>query len=263
MAVPDIATSIFGEHEFLIRRLHSLTGLIPLGGYLAFHLATNAAIIDGIGAYQHRADQIHMLGPTTILALEWTLIFIPLIFHSLIGLLIVARGKRNVANYGYEGNIRYTLQRWTGVLAFLFIFWHVFHMHGWIRWEWYTANIALPLGGAAFDPKNVITAAEAIQSSWWVIALYGAGVVSTVYHFANGLWTMGITWGLWVSPRAQNWAKIPCAAIGVFLLIIGLGALAGMVLIDVPPQVDGTHERAAASVLPAADTEWGTPGGES
>ncbi len=85
--------SVFGRHEFLIRRLHSLTGLVPIGGYLAFHLATNAAILDGIPAYQHRADQIHRLGPTTILFLEWMLIFLPILFHGIVGMLIVSRGK--------------------------------------------------------------------------------------------------------------------------------------------------------------------------
>ena len=134
----DLA-SVFGRHEFLIRRLHSLLGLIPIGGYLAFHLATNGAIIDGLGAYQHRADQIHKLGPTTILILEWSLIFLPILFHGLIGMLIVTRGRRNVVDYPYEGNIRYTLQRATGVIAFAFILWHVFQMHGWLRAGWWGA----------------------------------------------------------------------------------------------------------------------------
>lgn len=39
--------SVFGRHEFVIRRLHSLTGLVPIGGYLCFHLATNAVVLDG------------------------------------------------------------------------------------------------------------------------------------------------------------------------------------------------------------------------
>jgi succinate dehydrogenase/fumarate reductase cytochrome b subunit len=121
----DLA-SMFGRHEFLIRRLHSFLGLLPIGGYLVFHLATNGAIIDGLATYQRRADQIHRLGPTTILVLEWSLIFLPILFHGLVGLVIVTRGKRNVVSYPYSDNIRYTLQRATGVIAFAFILWHVF-----------------------------------------------------------------------------------------------------------------------------------------
>lgn len=232
MQTLDLA-SIFGRHEFLVRRLHSLLGLVPLGGYLAFHLATNAAVIDGLDKYQTRADQIHQLGISTILVLEWSLIFLPILFHGLIGLLIVTRGKRNVTHYPYEGNIRYTIQRASGVLAFAFILWHVFQMHGWLRADWWVEHVAAPLGGSRFDPEHVYTAAEVLQASWIMPALYAAGTLACVYHLANGIWTMGITWGAWTSPRAQQWAKLPCAMLGVLLAVVGMAALVGMLRVDV------------------------------
>ncbi len=224
-----------GRYEFVLRRLHSLTGLMPIGGYLAFHLLTNASIIDGVEVYQRRADQIHELGVTTVvLLLEWPIIFIPILFHGILGIVIVSRGKRNVADYPFIGNIRYTLQRWTGVIAFLFIIWHVFHMHGWFKASWWVENVVRPLGGGRFDPHNAYTAAQAIQESVWVQAMFFVGVLASVYHFANGLWTMGITWGVWTSPRAQRWANVPCAAVGVFLACAGVAALIGMLVADKP-----------------------------
>lgn len=249
--------SPFGRYDFLIRRIHSLTGLIPIGAYLVFHLATNAAIIDGLPAYQYRADQIHQLGPTTILFLEWPLIFLPILFHGLIGLVIVARGDRNVAVYRYGGNLRYTLQRWTGVIALAFILWHVFQMHGWFRAEWWVEHVARPLGGARFDPKHAITAAEAIRSSWIIVALYAIGVLACVYHLANGVWTLGITWGLWTSPEAQRRAKAPCLVFGIFLAILGLGSLYGMVVAQKPstenrPEQIHASEAAVQLVSPPA-----------
>ncbi len=155
----SFAAPAFGRYEFIIRRLHSLTGLVPVGAYLAFHLATNASILDGLDAYQTRVDQIAGLGPTTIFLLEWPFIFLPIIFHAVIGILIVCRGERNVGSYPYLGNIRYTLQRWTGVIAFVFIFWHVFHMHGWLRFSWWHEGVARRFGGAQFDPADAFTAA--------------------------------------------------------------------------------------------------------
>jgi len=203
---------------------------MPIGGYLAFHLLTNVSIVDGVDVYQRRADQIHELGFTTVvLLLEWPVIFLPILFHGILGLLIVCRGKRNLANYAYVGNIRYTLQRATGVIAFVFILWHVFHMHGWLKNPWWMEHVVRPLGGGKFDPRSAFTAAEAIQASVWIQLTYAIGVLACVYHFANGLWTMGITWGVWTSPRAQRWANIPCAAIGVFLAVTGLAAIVGMV----------------------------------
>ena len=226
--------SVFGRHEFVIRRLHSLTGLAPIGGYLCFHLATNAAVLDGLETYQRRADQIHVIGPTTLFVLEWTLIFLPILFHGLIGMIIVTRGKRNLGNYPHAGNWRYTLQRATGVIAFAFIIWHVFQMHGWFRFAWWTEHIAGPLGGGRFDPENVATAPAIIQASTLVFLLYAVGVLACVYHLANGLWTMGITWGVWTSPNAQRWANLPCAAFGLVLAVVGLGALVAMQRVELP-----------------------------
>jgi len=261
MAIADPA-SIFGRHEFVVRRLHSLTGLVPIGGYLVFHLATNAAITDGPQTYQRRADQIHMLGPTTLLVLEWSLIFLPILFHGLVGMVIVTRGKRNVGAYPYRENWRYTLQRASGVIAMVFILWHVFHMHGWFRFEWWVENVARPLGGARFDPHHAAaTAAGPIQSSWWIVAFYALGVTASVYHLANGIWTMGITWGVWTSPRAQSWANCPCAAIGVGLLIVGLGALWSMASVDVP-SLERPAERPASEESAGEASRDGPPWSE-
>ncbi|MHC4398362.1 MAG: succinate dehydrogenase cytochrome b558 subunit [Planctomycetota bacterium] len=245
--------SVFGRHEFVIRRLHSLLGLIPIGGYLVFHLATNAAIIDGLETYQHRADQIHRLGSTTILMLEWPIIFLPILFHGVIGMMIVCRGKRNMANYPFSGNVRYTLQRVTGVIAMAFILWHVFHMHGWLRAGWWVDNVTEPLGGSRFDPESVRTAPEAIRASWWIVAFYAVGTLACVYHLANGLWTMGITWGVWTSPRAQRAANVPCALVGVFLATVGTAALVWMVTVDLPPTAEELENAMDPEVVQALE----------
>ncbi len=238
---------MFGRHEFIVRRLHSLLGLLPLGGYLCFHLATNAAVLDGAETYQRRADQIHVLGPTTLLVLEWSLIFLPILFHGVVGMIIVTRGKRNLSSYSFLGNFRYTLQRASGVIAFVFILWHVFHMHGWFRFAWWTQQVAWPLGGAQFDPHQAAaTAAAAIRDSWMVQLFYAVGVVASVYHLANGLWTMGITWGVWTSPHAQRWASLPCAASGLVLCAVGLAALVSMARIE-PSEVRSGDATAAVA----------------
>jgi len=220
--------SAFGRYDFLIRRLHSLTGLIPIGAYLAFHLATNAAILDGPEAFQYRVDQIASLGSTTIFLLEWPLIFLPILFHGLVGVVIVSRGERNLVRYPYLGNFRYTLQRWSGGIAMVFILWHVFHMHGWFRFAWWHDRVARPLGGGRFNPADALSAAEAIRSSVLIQGLYVVGVLASVYHWANGIWTFGITWGVWTSPRAQRRANVLCLAAGVFLAVLGIAALIGM-----------------------------------
>lgn len=222
--------SFFQRHEFLIRRLHSLSGLVPVGAYMVVHLLTNASIAVGASTFQNAVYLIHTPGPV-LWVIEWAFIFIPLLFHGIVGLALL----RNMApnNYPYVSNHRYSLQRATGVIAFLFIGWHVFHMHGWFHFEPWLSSIAEPLGGASFKPYNAAsTAAAAMQTSIIVPILYTIGVLATVFHLANGIWTFGITWGLWVTPAAQQRANYISIGIGVVLSIVSMTAIGGFSTLD-------------------------------
>jgi succinate dehydrogenase / fumarate reductase, cytochrome b subunit len=235
MDLPHL-TPAFGRHEFVIRRLHSLLGVVPLGAYLVFHLATNASVIDGINTYQERANQIHVLGETTVILVGWLFILLPILIHGIIGLMIVTLGHRNWREYPYFENIRYTLERWSGVLTFAFVVFHVFHMTGWIPNPWWIHHVAEPAGGANFKPENVITGVQAVRASPWMTTIYIVGTLGAVYHSANGLWTAGITWGVWTSAGAQRWAKVPCLIIGLGTAALGMATLMGMYEVRLPTE---------------------------
>ncbi|QDU95647.1 succinate dehydrogenase cytochrome b558 subunit [Lignipirellula cremea] len=234
MTADKTDASFFARHEFLILRLHSLTGLIPVGAYMVVHLLTNASVMAGAAAFQNSVFQIHSLGPLLPLV-EWVFIFLPLLFHGIVGLVIIRRGVINTSQYTFASNVRYTLQRATGMIAFVFIMWHVFHMHGWLHSDSWLANIAGPLGGAKFRPYNAASSAgAAMQQSPLILAIYAVGVLSSVFHLANGLWTMGITWGLWTTPQAQARANWIAVAVGLFLTIVSVSAITGFATINVP-----------------------------
>ena len=55
--------SFFLRHQFLILRLHSLSGLLPVGAYMTVHLLTNASTLGGPAMFQKNVDLIHSLGP--------------------------------------------------------------------------------------------------------------------------------------------------------------------------------------------------------
>jgi succinate dehydrogenase / fumarate reductase cytochrome b subunit len=222
----------WGRHEFLIRRLHSLTGLIPVGAYMVIHLITNASVLDSAGKYQASVYQIHSLGAALPL-IEWVFIFLPIIFHGIVGLLITAEMLPNNAAYNYTSNFRYTMQRVTGLIAFAFIAYHVFHMHGWLHAEWWTQRVLEPLGGGNFKPYNAASTAAAALQNPLAMVIYVIGVLACVYHLANGLWTMGITWGLWTTPAAMRRALQVCAVLGVLLALVSMGSLAGMGTLNV------------------------------
>jgi succinate dehydrogenase / fumarate reductase cytochrome b subunit len=214
------------RHEFLIRRLHSLSGLIPVGAYMVIHLLTNASVLESPATFQENVYRIHSLG-SVLWVIEWAFIFLPLIFHAVFGIVIIRGGLPNNANYPYARNLRYTLQRVTGIIAFFFIFWHVFHMHGWFHGHAWLSNVAEPLGGAQFRPYNAASSLGMAMRGFVVPILYAIGVIACVYHLANGIWTMGITWGVWLSPAAQSRASWACLVFGIALGALGLSALTG------------------------------------
>ena len=210
------------KNEFLIRRLHSLSGLVPLGAFLCVHLLTNASILGGAGDFQKAVSKIHAM--PVLPAIEVVGIFLPLLFHSVVGFQIWFSGRPNPIEYRYGSNIRYTLQRFSGGIAFIFIGYHLWQMH------W----IGAPFGGGRFvfehDPSSIESArttAEAIQSAWWTAPFYAVGIIATVYHLANGIWTSLITWGITIKPQTQRVSGYACIVFGILLCGVGLGALRG------------------------------------
>lgn len=225
MAELTRSQSFFIRHEFGIRRLHSLLGIVPLGLYMCIHLATNASLLGGAAPFQRAVYLIHSLGPALPI-LEWGGIFLPLLFHAIIGVWIIRTGKSNTRNYPFTANKRYKWQRWTGLIAFVFLMFHVLHLHGWFHFGPWLA-VMKPLGFAQFYPYNAASSLAAAMDQWvWGFwpAFYLVGVLATVYHLANGLWTAGITWGLWTSAAAMRRATQVCTVFGVALAIVALSA---------------------------------------
>lgn len=235
---PDSAKE---KYYFFIRRLHSLSGLVPIGVFLCFHLIVNSTVLIGPSQFQFAVDQIHNLDRVGLLVpVELATIFIPILFHAVLGMVIVFGASPNASVYRYGSNVRYTLQRVTGVVAFAFIIFHVWQMH------W----LGKPLGGGLFDPHNASTSAALIaQGSIWWGPVYFVGVVASVYHLANGIWTALITWGVTIGPRSQRIAGYCCTALGVTVTAIGLCGIFALKTLDAQAVSPAdTHAQTAALV---------------
>jgi len=230
------------KHYFLLRRLHSLTGLVPIGAYMVVHLLTNASILAGPEVFQANVDNIHLLAKLRLLTIvEWTFIFIPLIFHGVVGWFILVEAKPNARQYGYGANKRFSLQRITGVIAFAFIGYHVWQMH----------HLFAGWGGGNFDPHDAAASAAEVIQSGWALPLYAVGVLACVFHLANGIWTSLITWGITVGPRSQRMSGYACTAFGIALALVSVGALAGFRAFDLPPVRHDTKHAAKIEQRPA------------
>lgn len=222
-AASSSSLTFFQRHEFLIRRLHSLSGLIPVGAYMCVHLATNSTLLAGPDVFQKFVFLIHGLPFLTVI--EWAFIFGPILFHAVVGVWIATTGKSNLSQYRYTSNRRYSWQRMTGYAAFLFIMVHVFHLHGWFHYDAWLKGVAEPIGMAQFKPYNAASSlVNAMRGLIWPI-FYLVGVLSCTFHLANGIWTAGITWGVWISPKSQRWASLACTIFGVFIGLLGVSAL--------------------------------------
>jgi succinate dehydrogenase / fumarate reductase cytochrome b subunit len=68
---------------------------------------------------------------------------------------------------------------------------------------------------------------QATLTNPWIFALYLAGLLLSVLHLANGLWSMGIVWGVTASARAQAISAWVFAGFGLLLAAIGIHGLVG------------------------------------
>ncbi|MGH9880571.1 MAG: succinate dehydrogenase, partial [Pyrinomonadaceae bacterium] len=108
---------------FVLRKLHQLSGIVPLGFFLLEHFYTNSKALGGPAEFNEAVKGLQSI--PYILFVEIGGIFIPLIYHAVYGLVITWEARPNNLNYPYPRNWFYLIQRITGVILFFFITFHV------------------------------------------------------------------------------------------------------------------------------------------
>ncbi|MGO1923863.1 MAG: succinate dehydrogenase cytochrome b558 subunit [Jeotgalicoccus sp.] len=194
------------DSGFYIRRLHSLLGVIPLGVFLIQHLLVNFTATYSEEAFNIASSIMGNL-PFVIL-LEIFIIYLPILFHGIYGIYIAFTSKNNVGRYGTYRNWMFVLQRISGVVAFIFIAVHV-----------YQTRFQVFLG----EEVNFQMVEQIVANPFWLV-FWIVGVIATVFHFANGLWSFMITWGITQSNKSQQ--IMSYVAILVFLVISTIGLMA-------------------------------------
>ena len=110
---------------YIWHKLHSLSGILPIGLFMVQHLIANSYALRGEGAYN---TVVKVFGYLPFVAvLEITVIYLPILYHSIYGFYIAAYGQSNVGAYSYGRNWLYFLQRVSGVIAFFYIGFHIYN----------------------------------------------------------------------------------------------------------------------------------------
>lgn len=199
-----------------MRRLHSLAGIIPVGGFLLFHLWENYKAHMGAEAYNATVRAINSL--PAMWFFEIFLIFIPLYFHAIYGIYIALDAKHNVDQYRYRENVAFVLHRIAGLITLFFVTYHIWQF----RFQKFIGAYGSYVGG---DSMSGLPSFEVVAQAFannGVFTFYLIGIVAAVYHLCNGIYTFLITWGITAGPKSQRISAIVTRILFVAVSVLGV-----------------------------------------
>jgi len=202
-----------------------LSGIFPIGAFLVEHYISNAYATKGALAYNKQVEFLTSF--PFVVFLEIFFIYIPILYHSFYGFYIWYRGESNVGPaYPWVGNWMYTAQRWTGIIAFFYIGYHVWTMR-------FSGVHLLTHSEAAFNKVY-----ESFQNPW-VVAFYFIGIVAASWHFAYGIWLFAAKWGITVGDGARRRFGVVCLGIGLVMAAIGVATMVAFLTGTPTPVTEG------------------------
>jgi succinate dehydrogenase / fumarate reductase cytochrome b subunit len=214
---------------YTLKRLHSLTGVFPIGVFLLEHFFTNSHALQG--AKEFDAAAAFLAGLPYVVLIEALGIWLPILFHMVLGVIIATTGQANVGRHGYAANWQYMLQRASGVFLVFFIVYHTWStrfneeaMSAPSLFQWMSEHLANPV----------------------VFTIYFLGVLAACYHLGNGLFGFSIHWGIARGRNAQRWAGRLGFAAFVVLALVALNSLFAFVGKGVNLFQKGHHDAAVA-----------------
>jgi succinate dehydrogenase / fumarate reductase cytochrome b subunit len=215
-----------------VRRTHSACGLV-FGAFLVEHMAATAM------GFRPRLFEHYMRGVhAAVRQTPWleALVFLPLVTLVPFGLFLLAKAglRYNLKKCKRGGKLRFFLQRISAVVILAFIAFHLLTLRDWGPWSAGSETLKNAISTAAADSTKTAIATS-VRQIWdflpsanafssvrcAVIVFYLLGTVAAIYHFANGLWTGAITWGLSQSACSQQRSLWAFTAFGIMLIVLG------------------------------------------
>lgn len=189
-----------------MRRLHSATGLFPLGAYLLFHAWEHFPVRESRDALFARLSSSHNA------VIECAIVLLPLLVHALLGLRLYLANDAPVEDVaGYVSPSFRRLQAVTGLLTTAFLVLHL--LGGFLP----RITEPHPIGAAYMGVRGQVERMPGL-------ILYVIGVSAVCTHFGQGLGLALIRFSpTLLSPRG---ARIVGIVLGVLIWLIFLNELA-------------------------------------
>lgn len=209
------------RENFFWHKLHSLTGVVPVGFYMVQHLVLNSFSLAGRDQFNGVIGFFDGLPKHVLLATEILVIWVPLFFHALYGLFITRRAQVNYLStrYRWSQNLMYTFQRVSGILVFLFLIFHIA-----------TTTVAAKATGTTVGLQYDAWHDKLTGYGYFFLIVYLVGILCATYHLSYGLWNFCIRWGITVGERAQTQVQKLSLVVFVVLTALGWAALAGFLI---------------------------------
>ncbi|MBI4358536.1 MAG: succinate dehydrogenase [Candidatus Omnitrophica bacterium] len=145
-----------------------------------------------------------------VVFLEITFIGLPILYHAGYGIFVTLSGKTNLSSYPFTQNYLYTLQRITGIIALIYIAYHVYETR---------------IVNAVYGTEVSFARMQEIMSNPFLFWFYVVGLAAVCFHFANGVWGFCVSWGITVSEKSQRNVGISFGALGLIIFIVGTFSL--------------------------------------
>ncbi len=195
------------------KQIMSLLGIVPLGAYVVAHLWTNLYSLGGDKVFDEHLKTTN--SSPAFIFLEVFGLGLPILVHAWMGLKIIARGRPNIGSYRFFSNLRFGLQRLSGLGVLLFLGAHVVK-----------ARIlpAFGYGEHLVGGHESYAGMQAAFAEPATLTVYALGILGVAYHLGNGVWGAGMTLGLTTTPKAQ--ARMEKVSMVFFLVLLAMGYLA-------------------------------------
>jgi succinate dehydrogenase / fumarate reductase cytochrome b subunit len=195
--------------NFIAERLGSALAILPLGVWTLIHLWNNLAAFQGAPAWQTAVTEYpHPFAEAIALAI----VLVPLVWHVIWGITRIGQTRPNYPRYGFFVNLKFMLQRLSAVGVLLFL-----GAHLWL------AFLKPRLLEGQVEPFSDIS--HEMHFHRPTLLVYILGVLGIAYHFANGLHTAMMGWGVATTKRALQRSQIVAWIVFIVMLLMGWAAI--------------------------------------